>query len=93
MTGTLPYAFEPPSEERLKEAHDLIRYESSVSFHSTRAKETMLILLSEARAARALRVQAEKNAEELRFLSALEAAGVDNWSGYDHAVEICHADD
>ena len=23
-----------------------------------------------------------------RLLSALEAAGVDNWEGYDHAVEI-----
>lgn len=26
--------------------------------------------------------------EESRFLDALRAAGVDNWEGYDHAIEI-----
>lgn len=26
-------------------------------------------------------------------LDALEAAGVDNWSGYDHAMEILHGDE
>jgi len=55
MTIELPFTFEPPTEARLKEAHDLIRYESSISFHSDRAKESMKILLSEAVAARKLR--------------------------------------
>jgi len=26
--------------------------------------------------------------EDKRFLNALEAAGVDNWDGYDYALEI-----
>jgi hypothetical protein len=26
-------------------------------------------------------------------LAALEAAGVDNWSGYDHAMQILHGDE
>ncbi|NIJ81170.1 RecBCD nuclease inhibitor [Xanthomonas cannabis] len=27
--------------------------------------------------------------EDEEFLSALRAAGVDNWDGYDYALEIC----
>lgn len=28
--------------------------------------------------------------EDQRLLSALQAAGVDNWGGYDYAMEIFH---
>lgn len=37
--------------------------------------------------------QAEKDAEDLLKLRALEAAGVDNWEGYDHAMDILHGRD
>lgn len=30
--------------------------------------------------------------QEAKMLRALEAAGVDNWSGYDHAMEIMRED-
>jgi hypothetical protein len=30
---------------------------------------------------------------QARKLEALEAAGVDNWRGYDHAMEILHGDE
>lgn len=33
--------------ERLSEIKDLLRYESSISFHSHRAKESMLLLVAE----------------------------------------------
>jgi hypothetical protein len=31
--------------------------------------------------------------EDAAKLRALEAAGVDNWSGYDHAMEILHSEE
>ena len=31
--------------------------------------------------------------EDRRKLEALEGAGVDNWEGYDYAMEILHGDD
>lgn len=31
--------------------------------------------------------------EDSKFLSALQSAGVDNWGGYDFAVELCEQDD
>lgn len=31
--------------------------------------------------------------DKLRWLEALEAAGVDNWDGYDYALEIFNASD
>lgn len=30
----------------------------------------------------------DEHAEELEWLADLEAAGVDNWEGFDHAVEL-----
>lgn len=30
--------------------------------------------------------------EELEFLEALRAAGVDNWSGYEYAVDLLNGD-
>jgi hypothetical protein len=38
---------EPLSPERLAEIKNLLRYESSISFQSTRAKESMLLLVAE----------------------------------------------
>ncbi len=39
----------------------------------------------------------EKRLEELlrteEFMSALEAAGVDNWDGYEFAIDILNGDD
>lgn len=32
----------------------------------------------------------EEDREDLRKLRALEAAGVDNWGGYSHAMDILH---
>jgi hypothetical protein len=37
----------PLSPERLAEAKNLLRYESSISFHSARAKESMLLVVAE----------------------------------------------
>lgn len=34
--------------------------------------------------------RAEEDAEDLAKLRALEAAGVDNWEGYGHAMQILH---
>lgn len=31
--------------------------------------------------------------KDSKWLAALEAAGVDNWQGYDEAVEILNSDD
>ncbi|UNZ20573.1 hypothetical protein [Streptomyces sp. 891-h] len=47
----------PLSPERLAEARALLRYESSISFHSARAKESMLLLLAEAEEAARLRAR------------------------------------
>jgi hypothetical protein len=35
----------------------------------------------------------ERMSESLRLLAALEAAGVDNWEGYDHAMRILNGDE
>jgi hypothetical protein len=34
-----------------------------------------------------------KMVKELQFLTALQNAGVDNWEGYDHAVEMLSDED
>ncbi|WKV17101.1 hypothetical protein [Salmonella phage PKM.Hi.22.6] len=34
----------------------------------------------------------EEADEELEFLEALRAAGVDNWSGYEYAVDLLNGD-
>ena len=34
----------------------------------------------------------EEADDELEFLDALRAAGVDNWSGYDYAVDLLNGD-
>lgn len=82
--------FDPPTEARLKEIQSLLDTGSSINFTSSRAKESMRILLSEAVAARKLREEIEEDAADLRRLRALEAAGVDSWEGYDTAMEILH---
>lgn len=46
---------EPLSAARLAEIRDLLKYESSIAFYSHRAKESMLLLVSEAEAAARLR--------------------------------------
>lgn len=51
------------SPARLAEIRSLLRYESSISFHSARAKESMLLLLAEVE-----RLNAE-NAEQARVLA------------------------
>lgn len=84
----MTHTYEPPTEDRLKEIENLLATKSSISFHSPRAQESMMILLSEAQAARKLREEVESMEEDVEFLRALEAAGVDSWSGRDVAVEI-----
>lgn len=34
------------------------------------------------------KIEYEELLEQIRFLNCLEAAGVDNWDGYDYAQEI-----
>jgi len=62
---------QPLDDTRLAEIRSLLRYETSISFHSARAKESMLLLLAEAEEAARLRARVaelEKAAEEIRFL-------------------------
>lgn len=40
-----------------------------------------------------MKAELEELREELRFLDALRAAGVDNWYGYDYALELLEEDD
>lgn len=49
----------PLTPERLVEIRDLLRYESSIAFYSSRAKESMLLLLAEAEEAVRLRAEHE----------------------------------
>ncbi|MFF2940857.1 hypothetical protein ACFVSQ_13540 [Streptomyces niveus] len=53
--------------ERLSEITNLLRYESSIAFYSARAKESMLLLLAEAKERRAERA-------EIRSQTLIEAA-------------------
>lgn len=39
-----------------------------------------------------LKEEYESLLKDVRFLRALEGAGVDNWSGYDYACELFHED-
>jgi hypothetical protein len=58
----------PLSPERLAEIKDLLKYESSIAFYSSRAKESMLLLVAEAEEAARLRAdRAQVVAEVQRF--------------------------
>ena len=58
----------PLSPERLAEIKDLLKYESSIAFYSSRAKESMLLLAAEAEEAARLRAdRAQVVAEVQRF--------------------------
>lgn len=78
---------EIPDEARLQEIANLIETESSVSFYSHRAKESMLMLLAEAHRAAAMRQRITELECDARVLNALRSAGVDNWEGYGMAME------
>lgn len=78
---------EIPDDERLREIADLLKYESSIAFYSHRAKESMLMLLAEAHRAAGMRQRIAELEEQQAVLDALRAAGVDNWDGYELAME------
>jgi hypothetical protein len=56
----------PLSPERLAEAKNLLRYESSISFHSARAKESMLLVVAEVDRLTALLEFEKEDAASLR---------------------------
>ncbi|MEU6365701.1 hypothetical protein ABZ876_08090 [Streptomyces sp. NPDC046931] len=60
----------PLTDERLAEIRSLLRYESSISFHSARAKESMLLLLAEVHRLRAELAHAVPHARELALKDA-----------------------
>lgn len=84
----MDYTYEPPTKDRMREIENLLHTKSSISFHSPRAQELMMILLSEVKEAHKLRKEIESMKEDVDFLRALEAAGVDSWSGRDVAAQI-----
>lgn len=53
---------EPLSPERISEIKSLLRYETSISFHSARAKESMLLLVAEVERLRAELIAATEDA-------------------------------
>ena len=79
--------YEVPDAGRLSEIRDLLYHESSIAFYSSRAKESMLMLLAEAHRAAKMREQIADMEEDVRTLRALRNAGVDSWDGYDIAME------
>ena len=79
--------YEVPDAGRLSEIRDLLHYESSIAFYSSRAKESMLMLLAEAHRAARLRERVADMEEDVKILRALRNAGVDGWDGYDIAME------
>jgi hypothetical protein len=81
-------AREVPDADRLREIRDLLRHESSIAFYSSRAKESMLMLLAEAHLAAEMRQQIAEMREDVDTLKALRSAGVDSWEGYDFAMEL-----
>lgn len=72
----VPVGSEPElTPERLAEIRDLIKYESSISFYSHRAKESILLLVAEAEGAARLRARvAELESEHLVVNEALDEA-------------------
>jgi hypothetical protein len=63
--GALPMPVRPVlSDERLSEIKSLLRYETSISFHSARAKESMLLLVAEVERQRARIAELERPAVE-----------------------------
>ncbi|MFE9337703.1 hypothetical protein [Streptomyces sp. NPDC007063] len=64
----------PLTPERLAEARALLRYESSISFHSARAKESMLLLLAEAEEVAPLRAELEGTRVTITELTAARDA-------------------
>lgn len=82
--------YEIPDADRLREIRDLISTGSSVTFYSHRAKESMLMLLAEAHRAAEMRQRISGLEKKAAVLGALRSAGVDNWEGYDVAMEGLH---
>lgn len=63
--GDLPTPVGPTlTDERLAEIKSLLRYETSISFHSARAKESMLLLVAEVERQRARIAELERPAVE-----------------------------
>lgn len=59
--GVLPMPIGPVlTDERLIEIKSLLRYETSISFHSARAKESMFLLVAEVEQLRAERAGADR---------------------------------
>ena len=74
------------TSERLTEIKSLLRYETSISFHSARAKQSMLLLVAE------VERQAAERDEALRYAARLEAElciclPVSQGDGYLHAAD------
>lgn len=67
--------------ERIAEIKDLLKYESSIAFYSSRAKESMLLLVEEA-----------EEAARLRKQGAIVEEFVADRAGYITAIRNCHPD-
>jgi hypothetical protein len=67
--------------ERIAEIKDLLKYESPIAFYSSRAKESMLLLVEEA-----------EEAARLRKRLAIVEKFVADRAGYITAIRNCHPD-
>ncbi|MGW2861856.1 hypothetical protein [Streptomyces sp. NPDC001205] len=68
---------DPLTAERISEIKSLLRYETSISFHSARAKESMLLLVAEVERLRAELARPAIEAERCRVRDVLSTAAAE----------------